>query len=225
MGVILISVLEMLSSKSLFSLILSTLLVSVVVAKPVDTIEDADDSVHTMECRGTVSSSCQGTQCLVICSTGEKLELECEEGLNVNSDQLGGVSMVEVSCGAQVKFAPCFPFCASGQEKVDQPHKDGHAKQNQNDDNAKQTHSDGHSKQAHNDDHATQHHKDDHVKQTHNDGHSNHVSAPCFPFCNANFNPSPNYHYNSYYNPYQGYNYQYSPYYQTFPFYNFPFGK
>ena len=48
------------------------------------------------------------------------LELECEEeGLNVDYDQVVGVSRVEVLCREPVKFAPCLPFYALSQEKVE----------------------------------------------------------------------------------------------------------
>merc|ERR1712215_470798 len=72
----------------------------------------SDDDITTLECTGSVTSSCEGTLCVVSCSDGSKVELQCEdEGVEVNSTEMDGVSQVEVSCGAAVRFAPCFPFC------------------------------------------------------------------------------------------------------------------
>eukprot|EP00092_Neocalanus_flemingeri_P014344 GFUD01015472.1.p1 GENE.GFUD01015472.1~~GFUD01015472.1.p1 ORF type:complete len:109 (+),score=23.00 GFUD01015472.1:42-329(+) len=73
-----------------------------------------ETDIHRMNCNGSVNSSCEGKKCLVQCSDGGKIELECEkESVDVNSDSDGdGMSRVECKCGdGKPMFRACFPFC------------------------------------------------------------------------------------------------------------------
>merc|ERR1719318_684339 len=73
----------------------------------------------SLQCSGSTSSKCAGKLCTVLCSDGHKVQLHCEdEGVNVNSNLVGGLSHIQVSCGKKVQFRPCFPFC-QGKQTLD----------------------------------------------------------------------------------------------------------
>eukprot|EP00091_Calanus_sinicus_P009278 TRINITY_DN21786_c0_g1_i1.p1 TRINITY_DN21786_c0_g1~~TRINITY_DN21786_c0_g1_i1.p1 ORF type:complete len:185 (-),score=68.67 TRINITY_DN21786_c0_g1_i1:81-605(-) len=83
----------------------------------------ASPKVHILECSGSARSFCEDKVCQVICSDGQKVELECEHGsINIKSTQ----ASTEVSCGAPINpedfpsFPDCFPFCAQN-TKAEQP--------------------------------------------------------------------------------------------------------
>merc|ERR1719470_118535 len=79
----------------------------------------------SLQCSGSSSSRCAGKLCTVLCSDGHKVQLHCEdEGVNVNSNLVGGLSHIQVSCGKKVQFRPCFPFCQGKQTLDTGDHQD-----------------------------------------------------------------------------------------------------
>ena len=91
---------------------------------------EEENTIHKMDCDGSVNSSCEEKKCQVLCSDGGKvslncfemfiimqtfqIELECEkETVEVNADtDDDGASHVECKCGdGRPKFRSCFPFC------------------------------------------------------------------------------------------------------------------
>merc|ERR1719186_1808895 len=101
--------------KTVIQLTLLSLLVFAASAKPKPNAEA--EAPHSLECSGSTSSSCDGKLCTVVCSDGNKVDLECEgESVNVNSNQVAGRNFVQIGCGSiedLPKFAPCFPFCSN----------------------------------------------------------------------------------------------------------------
>merc|ERR1712121_248624 len=62
----------------------------------------------TVDCPpgSSMTGTCVGTQCVVTCENGKKVEIECpEKGIDINGST--------ATCGKakKVTFAPCFPFC------------------------------------------------------------------------------------------------------------------
>merc|ERR1719470_256651 len=79
----------------------------------------------SLQCSGSSSSRCAGKLCTVLCSDGHKVQLHCEdEGVNVNSNLVGGLSHIQVSCGKKVQFRPCFPFCQGKQTLDTEDHQE-----------------------------------------------------------------------------------------------------
>merc|ERR1719318_1373012 len=74
------------------------------------------DESTTLECSGTaddVSSTCVDDQCTISCSDGKSVQLQCGEGesTSVNTEEVSDKLIVTASCGPELKFPPCFPFC------------------------------------------------------------------------------------------------------------------
>merc|ERR1712034_111126 len=118
---------SMSSLKTVTILSLFITMLGLVTTKPADTSAKvaSNPAPISLQCSGSTSSRCAGKLCTVLCSDGHKVQLHCEdEGVNVNSNLVGGLSHIQVSCGKEVQFRPCFPFCQDKQTLDTDDHQD-----------------------------------------------------------------------------------------------------
>jgi len=88
---------------------------------PVEQNTGGEEEMKTFVCAGgVVSSSCEGSVCVITCSDNTQYQHDCGSQTSKVSSTSGteGSTVVTVSCGAKpFTYPACFPFCSDSEEQ------------------------------------------------------------------------------------------------------------